>query len=1047
VVDPMLFRSDSASSFGDNNDIAWDLRHVNLKVVDTEGKKLAESKDEIKEKIRMEKPDVIMLCYSHGDPTSITRLANHWLPSIWEAGPSVRGWPNVPVCLTGLKTELFNDGECRGGICGDVIGVDATSTRCSRPFTVFLLLTSLHAAPTFTWVDTLETCQTLVTNLFRTNPSLVPGAQEALASLEQSLVSLGGSQVAINSAREYYNSGPGAGQQGNSGRSANGFGSNYSSPDKRYAGAGAYSADAVLSPLSNNSGNNNGNAGGAQGPLDADTCWHLCMSLLMSAWPNVHDQCEVSVFEPEPQEQQQQAGASLLSSAAAGEGHHPHSAAAKNAALSVEVCKAFHKVCNLVMHPVYPLFCPPYLQQAQSSTSAATAQQQKEAQALLAAAASSNSTPLPFPGAVSTEDPSGFCQAYNRIFHLYATQLPVSSTSLAGASGAFGRDSRDSTSNNTSSSSLLPDPRFFRMPLAAFKALSRRTNGATLTESEMQQSMMSMRRAEAEENEDGGDPDSLVEIVGTVPQGGDLSGRATSEPGHAQMLLRLPGLRQFLRNFVIFGYTTHAWQVLRRHGYVLADPQSTPLAQWANDREEAAWLSSTSAAGSAAGAGGRAGRRLSFSNPSGAASASSNNGGRTNSSGVYEVTLDWRNEFGCVTDKSIASPLSTDSAATLGSYFSTATPYAVDCSLAFNRDGIKFLERLFREQLAAQAEKAERAHREAMEVATAGYSDAARAVMASAAASMGSTPNEAATRTWLSRETIEELFASTSPAGKHPFNTRLFPDVTRHNVQGGFTMQAWLNLWRMLLVTSPETCLQALYCVGFSKSAGAPGTAAAATVPGSDDHDESAASSVSTSTAGHSLLRPMLKGVLGGSVDPTDDPRQAVKIDVQRKFSGPMVKSSVRRLFVVGSRGCGKSTLILNYTCQGKDGFEEHLKTAPNTRNGGAAPAPTNVPTHYVVEPPQAEDVSAIAGGRLPPSATIGGADGVGSNLSPAAAAFAAQREEARRKALPDAFVITVSSRNIDCDFCSEAYLTVTLVFPCFFSRFLRAGMARRASS
>lgn len=915
------------------------------------------------------------------------------------------------------------------------------------PFFLFLSPSSFFAAPTFSWVDTLETCQSLVKTIFNTNPSAVPGGQQALESLDLSLQSLGGTQAAITSAREYYAT---AGSSGS--------GSNYNSPEKqqqqqqRSNAAGAYySADGVLSPLSSSTGgsppqrgssnnNANNNPAGGKSQLDADTCWHLCMSLLMSAWPNVHDQCEVSVFSPEQQQQQQQGqdGLAALSSG---------TAMATAAALCAEVNRTFHKVLNLAMHPVYPLFCPPYLQQAQSQSSSLS----KDGDA----SGGSASPRLLFPGAVSAEDPSGFALAYNRIFHLYATQLPVSSSALSslygGGTSSANRDSRDSNnsgSNNNASSSSAVDARFNRIPLAGFKALSRRTNGATLTEAEMQHSLLSMRKAAAEEAEGMGmgidgsgsgggaaDPEALIEIVGGNTTTNNNAGSSSSSAvdlalangvGHAQILMKLPGLRQFLRNFVIFGYTTHAWQVLRRHGYVLADPQSSPLATWANDRDEAAWLSSSSSSSSSSsGKGGAGGRRISFSN----AGPVNGNNSRVNSSGVYELCLDWRSEFGVVSDKSIASPLSSSSSSDSGStcsYFSTAYPNAVDCSLAFNRDGVKFLERLFKEQLAAQSE---RAHRDAVEAYTAaaaagydsqagfgfGSSQAAAAAAATAssilAASASASATAAANRTWLSKESVEELFASCAPAGKHPFNARLFPDVTRHNEQGGFTMTAWLNLWRMLLVTSPETCLQALYCLGFSKSASAPGTATGASASSSSGDDDSSSSSSFTSSSNTSLLRPMLKGVLGGSVDPLDDPRQAVKVDAQRKFSGPMVKSSVRRLFVVGSRGCGKSTLVLNFTCQGRRGFEQHLATAPGTRNAGAAPAPTNVPTHFVVQPPQSEDAAAVAAGILPPTATVtggeNGASSTGANLSPAAAAFATQREEARRKALPEAFVIT----------------------------------------
>jgi len=55
-------------------------------------------------------PDVIILCYTYEDPQSLVRLASFWLPSIKRAAASKPGWPYVPVCLCGLKADLFESG-------------------------------------------------------------------------------------------------------------------------------------------------------------------------------------------------------------------------------------------------------------------------------------------------------------------------------------------------------------------------------------------------------------------------------------------------------------------------------------------------------------------------------------------------------------------------------------------------------------------------------------------------------------------------------------------------------------------------------------------------------------------------------------------------------------------------------------------------------------------------------------------------------------------------------------------------------------------------
>jgi hypothetical protein len=58
-------------------------------------------------KIAQVRPDVIVLCYSQGDPETLARLSEYWLPAILKAGVHKNGWPYVPICVCGLKADEF----------------------------------------------------------------------------------------------------------------------------------------------------------------------------------------------------------------------------------------------------------------------------------------------------------------------------------------------------------------------------------------------------------------------------------------------------------------------------------------------------------------------------------------------------------------------------------------------------------------------------------------------------------------------------------------------------------------------------------------------------------------------------------------------------------------------------------------------------------------------------------------------------------------------------------------------------------------------------
>ena len=97
-----------------------------MRLVDSDGAALARSRDALREALVRAAPDVVLLCYSHADPGSLVRLAEHWLPEL-AAAPAKPGWPYLPVCLCGLKGDAFDEsafyarsagagfGLCRGG--------------------------------------------------------------------------------------------------------------------------------------------------------------------------------------------------------------------------------------------------------------------------------------------------------------------------------------------------------------------------------------------------------------------------------------------------------------------------------------------------------------------------------------------------------------------------------------------------------------------------------------------------------------------------------------------------------------------------------------------------------------------------------------------------------------------------------------------------------------------------------------------------------------------------------------------------------------------
>lgn len=187
MVDPVLFRSDTAAAFGGSR-IGWDLRRIHLKIVDCHGSELARSRDAVVRTVRAVAPDVVLLCYSHADPSSLARLASHWLPALTAAGPQKPGWPHVPVCLCGLKADLFDESALGRQQHRRSVSIIA-SCFSSAPvrhdlvtlFTCLVASTSptpATAAPTFVWREALTATQAAVAALGSTNAN----AEAAIAT-------------------------------------------------------------------------------------------------------------------------------------------------------------------------------------------------------------------------------------------------------------------------------------------------------------------------------------------------------------------------------------------------------------------------------------------------------------------------------------------------------------------------------------------------------------------------------------------------------------------------------------------------------------------------------------------------------------------------------------------------------------------------------------------------------------------------------------------------------------------------------------------------
>lgn len=762
VVDPVLFRSDTAAAFGGSR-IGWDLRRVHLKIVDCHGAELARSRDAIVRTVRAVAPDVVLLCYSHADPSSLARLASHWLPALTAAGPQKPGWPHVPVCLCGLKADLFDE------------------------------------TPTFVW-------------------------REALAATQKAVSALGGANadaaIATYGIHRYDDPLPGL----------------MGEEDDAAAGGAA-----------------GGEGGGASmSPETKHSLWTDSVGMLMVAFPAAVEQCEVSLPSP------QHAGGLLG-----------------------ELADTLHKAADLVMHPTFPLFAapPPSSDEDEAADAAAAVAGQM------------------------ASDPPGFAAAYGRMFRIYASLGSAGSAgsaahgSAGGASSAAAAASPFASVGGGAAGALSLG---LAMPLQRLMDFQRFSLDATLLEEEIAAVIDRMRRGAEEE---GADPDALVEIT-AAPSG-------PAGPAGTGIALKLPGFRQLLHNFILTGDSGFVWQALRRHGYEFKPASASNLLTWDNERAAPPHFAAAAAAHKSKGAGAAAAGSARSSGSAGAAggagSASDRSADRANGDGTFGVTLMMPGEL---THARCADSLG----------------LAEDASLSLSRAGTAFLQRLFHATLRSSA--------------TAWSLD-------------GSAP------TTLEPAHLDAMFAPT-PAGVHPFQRWIYPDVTHHNAHGGITEVGWLGLWRMLLATEPSTAFQALYALGFATRHGDVGPGAVASAGASGGAGSASAA-----------------GAAGSGCLVSCDPRAAVVCDKPRKASEPLTRTAVRRIFVVGSKGSGKSSVILHFICQGRAGLEDHIRgvqeQAASAASGGAdavpprrGPAPTLQPTHYVAPPPSQED-SAEPGVRVAP--------------------------------------------------------------------------------
>lgn len=294
---------------------------------------------------------------------------------------------------------------------------------------------------------------------------------------------------------------------------------------------------------------------------------------------------------------------------------------------------------------------------------------------------------------------------------------------------------------------------------------------------------------------------------------------------------------------VLQGDSGFVWQALRRHGYEFKPASASNLLTWDNEGAAPPHFAAAAAAAhkSKSGAGAASGSARSSGSAgaaSGAGSASDRSADRaTDRDGApYGVTLMMPGEL---THARCADSLG----------------LAEDASLSLSRAGTTFLQRLFHATLRSSA--------------TAWSLD-------------GSAP------TTLEPAHLDAMFAPT-PAGVHPFQRWIYPDVTHHNAHGGITETGWLGLWRMLLATEPSTAFQALYALGFATRHGDVG-------PGAVASGAAAGGAGGASAA----------GAAGSGCLVSCDPRAAVVCDKPRKASEPLTRTAVRRIFVVGSKGSGK---------------------------------------------------------------------------------------------------------------------------------------------
>lgn len=143
----------------------------------------------------------------------------------------------------------------------------------------------------------------------------------------------------------------------------------------------------------------------------------------------------------------------------------------------------------------------------------------------------------------------------------------------------------------------------------------------------------------------------------------------------------------------------------------------------------------------------------------------------------------------------------------------------------------------------------------------------------------------------LGKDDIERMFAVCPDIhnGQHPFSS-IFPYNTTHNNSNEISLTTWIHLWQTLLICEPRQALLSLYALGFvTRRRGTTNTS-------------------SSSSSRTSIVTPSLVN----DIQFDFNPHYAIEEAPARKI-GNNVPCSVRRIFVIGSQGSGKSSLIYHY--------------------------------------------------------------------------------------------------------------------------------------